>query len=226
MERHIIDNQHVIARYLAGQLDAVESAEFEAHYAKHPEVVREIERTLRLREGLAVLEESGELEALLQRRSYWRPALGLAAGVAVLVVGVWLWIGQMTVAPIAATVAALTDTPEKPLYVAGTYVLVRMRGPATVIAIPLPQERSAIELQMFPSSAPAGGRFRVRLGQLDAANAIAPVAETPAMANSADGFVRAYLDSARLSRGRYAIELQPDGAAPGTPGDRFIVEVR
>jgi hypothetical protein len=79
---------------------------------------------------------------------------------------------------------------------------------------------------MFPSSAAQDGHYRVLLGQLDAANAIAPVAETHATANPADGFVRAYLDSARLSRGRYAIELQPEGVAPGTPGDRFVVEVR
>src|SRR5690349_13906761 len=127
MDRHTIDQQHIIARYLAGQLDAVTSAEFEAHYAQHPEVVREIERTLRLREGLAVLEESGELDALLHRRSYWRPAMGLAAGIAVLVVGVWLWIGQMSVAPLVGTVTALTDTHGKPLHVANTYVLVRTR---------------------------------------------------------------------------------------------------
>jgi hypothetical protein len=226
MDRHTIDQQHIIARYLAGQLDAAESAAFEAHYAQDPEIVREIERTLRLKEGLAVLEESGELDALLHRRSYWRPAMGLAAGIAALVVGVWLWIGQMTVAPIVATVAALTDTQGKPLHVAHTYVLVRTRGPAPVIEIPLPQQRSAIELQMCPSSAPEGGRFRVVLEQLDAADAVAPVAETRATTNPADGFVRAYLDSARLSRGRYAIELQPEGAAAGTPADRFVVEVR
>jgi hypothetical protein len=226
MDRHIIDQQHIIARYLAGQLDTAESAEFEAQYAKQPELVREIERTLRLREGLAVLEESGELDALLHRRSYWRPAMGLAAGIAALVIGVWLWIGQATLAPIVATVAALTDTHGKPLHVANTYVLVRTRGPATAVEVPLPRERSALELQMFPSSAAQDGHYRVLLGQLDAANAIAPVAETHATANPADGFVRAYLDSARLSRGRYAIELQPEGVAPGTPGDRFVVEVR
>jgi hypothetical protein len=152
--------------------------------------------------------------------------MGLAAGIAVIVIGVWLWIAQTTVGPIVATVAALTDTQGKPLHVANTYVLVRTRGPATVVEVPLPQERSAIELQLFPSSAAQSGRYRVLLGQVDAANAVAPVAETHATANPADGFVRTYLDSARLSRGRYAIELQPEGAAPGTPGDRFVVEVR
>jgi hypothetical protein len=225
MDRHTIDREHVIARYLAGQLDAVESAEFEAHYATHPEVVRDIERTLRLKEGLAVLEESGELDALLHRRTYWRPALGLAAGIAALVVGVWLWIGQTSMSPLVTTVAALTDAQGQPLHVASTHLLVRTRGPAGALEIPLPQERAAIELRIFPSSA-AGGRHRVVLGELDAANAVAPVAEIHATANPTDGFVTAYLDSARLSRGRYVIELMPETAPPGTPGDRFVVEVR
>src|SRR6476659_833752 len=120
MDRHTIDQQHIIARYLAGQLTDAESAAFEAHYTEHPEVVRDIEHTLRLKEGLAVLRDRGELDGLLYRRNYWRPAMGLAAGIAVLVVGVWLWIGQTTVAPIVATVAMLVDPQGKPLHVAST----------------------------------------------------------------------------------------------------------
>jgi hypothetical protein len=227
MDRHIIDNQHLIERYLAGQLDAAQSAEFEAYYARHPEVVRDIERLLRLKEGLAVLEERGELDAIVRRRDYWRPALGLAAGIAVLVVGVWLWIGHTTIAPVVSTIAALTDQSGEPLHVASTHMLVKIRGPAVVVGIQLPTKRSAIELQMIPSSRPDSGGFRVLLGQLDAADAIAPLGETRALANSADGFVTAYLDSAQLSRGRYAIELQPERPAePGAPSDRFVIEVR
>jgi hypothetical protein len=227
MDRHTIDQQHVIARYLAGQLSEAESAAFEAHYTAHHEVVREIEHTLRLKEGLAVLRDRGELDALLQRRTYWRPAMGLAAGIAVLVVGVWLWMGQTTVAPIVGTVAALVDPQGKPLHVASTHMLVRTRGPAPVVEIPLPRERGAIELQMIPSSrSDDGDRYRVLLGQLDATNAVTPIAETRAIANPADGFVTAYLDSARLQSGRYAIEITPEGASPGAPGDRFVVEIR
>ena len=227
MDRHTIDNQHLIARYLAGQLDAAQSAEFEGHYAHHPEVVRDIERMLRLKEGLAVLEERGELGAIVRKRQqYWRPGLGLAAGIAALVVGVWLWIGHTTIAPVVSTIAALTDPSGQPLHVASTHMLVKMRGPPVVVGIPLPKERSAIALQMIPSSRPESGGFRVLLGQLDAANAVAPVGETRALANSADGFVTAYLDSAQLSRGRYVIELLPERpAAPGTPADRFVLEV-
>src|SRR5262245_54003562 len=87
---------HSVARYLAGQMDEAEVAEFEAQYAQDPEVVRDIERTLRLKEGLAELKERGELELLLRSRAasrwYSRPAVGLAAAAAIsaLAVGVWL----------------------------------------------------------------------------------------------------------------------------------------
>jgi hypothetical protein len=228
MDRQTLEDHHMVARYLAGQLDAAESAAFEAHYAQNPDTVREIERTLRFKEALAVLNERGELDALVRARHYaWRPVVGLAAGIAVLAVGVWLWLAQTTVSPIVSTIAALSDEQGQTLQVASAHMLVRTRGPASVIEIPLPAERSAIELRMIPSSRPADAGFRVLLGQLDAANAVAPVAETRAAASSADGFVTAWLDSAKLSRGRYVIELLPErSTAPGTPGDRFVVELR
>jgi anti-sigma factor RsiW len=225
MDRHRIDDDHLVARYLAGQLDPTESAAFEAHYAQDPATVREIERVLRLKEGLAVLRERGELDSLLRERSYWRPAMGLAAGILVLIVGAWLWIGQTTVSPIASTLAALSDRQGQPLHIASTHVLVKTRGPATLLGIPLPDRRSAIELRMIPSARPEDGAFRVRLGQLDAANAIVPLGETHARASAEDGVVVAYVDSAKLSRGRYAIELEPERALSTAP-DRFIVELR
>src|SRR4029453_3357903 len=65
MERQRIDDEHIVARYLAGQLDEAEAAAFEKHYENDRDVVREIERTLRMKEGLAVLNERGELDALM-----------------------------------------------------------------------------------------------------------------------------------------------------------------
>ena len=227
MERRTIEDQHIVARYLAGQLDPADSTAFEAHFAQDPDTVRDIERTLRFKEGLAVLEERGELDALVRKRHYWQPGLGLAAGIAVLIVGAWLWLGQTTVAPIVGTMASLTDTHGEPLHVASAHMLVRTRGPGGITEIPLPAERSAIELQMIPSLRTDEQRFRVVLGQLDAANVVAPIAEARAIASSADGFVTAWLDSGKLSRGRYVIELVPQrGVAPGTPADRFILELR
>ncbi len=227
MDRQTIEQQHIVAKYLAGQLDAVESAAFEAHYTQNPETVRDLERILRLKEGLAVLRERGELDELMRKRHYWRPALALAASLAVAVVGAWLWIGHTSVSPLVSTIAALSDAQGRPVPVASTYVLVRTRGAAAAMEIPLPRERSAIELRMIPSSRPPDAGFRVRLEQLDAANAVASLAETHAAVSSEDGFVTAYLDSAHLSPGRYAVELLPERhAPPGVPADRFVIELR
>jgi hypothetical protein len=190
-------------------------------------VVREIERTLRLKEGLAVLQERGELDALLRPRPVWQPALALAAGLAVLVVGVLLWVSRTPVGPIAASIAALTGNQSQPLRLANTYVLARTRGPVAPIAIALPKDHAAIELRMIPSSRPTDAGFHIVLSQLDAANATAPLGDTHAVVSSDDGFVTAYLDSARLSRGRYVIELQPEHAdSPGMPADRFVLELQ
>ena len=57
MDRLQIDAEHVIARYLAGQLSAAEENGFEEYAAGHPEIFREIESTLRMKEGLAVLRD-------------------------------------------------------------------------------------------------------------------------------------------------------------------------
>src|ERR1041384_4593660 len=179
MERQRIDDEHIVARYLAGQLTDGDAAEFEAHYAQDPAVVRDIERTLRLKEGLAILSERGELDSLLRaRRPMWQPALALAAGLAVLVVGVLLWVGGTTVSPIGSTLMALAKHEGSPLRVANTYVLARTRGASSDVRVTLPKEAAAIELRMIPSARPKSGGFHIVLSQLDAANVTAPLGDT------------------------------------------------
>ena len=61
MDRKHIDDQHIVARYLADQLSDSEREAFEAFCAKNPEMFRELEATARFKGGLARLAESGEL---------------------------------------------------------------------------------------------------------------------------------------------------------------------
>ncbi len=226
MERQRIDDEHIVARYLAGQLDEAEAAAFEKHYENDRDVVREIERTLRMKEGLAVLNERGQLDALMRPRTAWKPALALAAGLAMVVVGVLLWVGQATVGPIAGTIAALGERNGQPLQVVSTYVLARTRGTPPTMAVALPKDGGALELRMIPSSRARSGDFRVTIAQLDAADAAAPLGETRAGQSSEDGFVTAYLDSSKLARGRYRVELLPERPeTAGAPADRFILEL-
>lgn len=59
-----IEADHVVERYLAGQLSPSGVHDFEEHYVKQTGAVRLIEQVLRLKEGLAALRESGELDQL------------------------------------------------------------------------------------------------------------------------------------------------------------------
>ncbi len=58
MDRKQIEDEHIVARYLADQLSPAEAEAFEAYYTQHPSMVREIEYALRLKEGLATLRGS------------------------------------------------------------------------------------------------------------------------------------------------------------------------
>jgi len=234
MNRQSIADDHIVARYLAGQLSPADAAAFETHYAQDPEVVREIEGALRLKEGLAVLKDRGELDSLIYASGFargggqprWKPALALAAGLSAVAIGALLWVSQGTVGPITDTLPALTAHAGQPLHVAFTQVLVRTRGSETPTDIALPATRSAIELRIFPSSRPKDSGFHLMLGQLDAANAVAPLGDVRTRASTDDGFVTAYLDSAKLGRGRYVIDLVPERpSSPPAVADRFVIEL-
>jgi len=67
VDRDQIDGEQIIERYLANQLSPTVVQDFEAHYAKHPRVVRDIELVLRLKEGLATLADRGEFDGLRSR---------------------------------------------------------------------------------------------------------------------------------------------------------------
>ena len=235
MDRQRIAEDHIVARYLAGQLSAADAAAFETHYAEDPDIVRDMDRALRLKEGLAVLKERGELDSLISASGStprgwtpsWKPAFALAAGLAAVIVGVLLWVSQATVGPIAGTLPAFTEHAGQPLRVAFTQVLVRTRGSEGPIQVALPATRSAIELRIFPSSRPQDSGFHLMLGQLDAANAVAPLGDVRARASVEDGFVTAYLDSGKLSRGRYVIDLVPEHpSSPPAVADRFVIELQ
>src|ERR1700736_5334727 len=71
-----------IANYVSGRMSAAETQAFEADLLRAPELVDEMEETLRLREGLAVLRDRGQLHG--KTRAWTIPVwAGLAASVAV-----------------------------------------------------------------------------------------------------------------------------------------------
>jgi hypothetical protein len=226
MDRKQIESEHIVARYLADQLSPEEAAEFEAYYVEHPSMVREIERTLRLKEGLATLQDRGQLEALMRARRGWAIPLSVAAALAVAVVGGWAWLRAPDTGPVASSLEELVAESKSPLPLAGKYLLVRVRGGEAALEIPFPAQRSALELQMLPSAGTAGAPYRVALERVESEGRADRVGEANALRPGADGLVTAVLDSARLQPGRYAVELAPEQADGTVPADRFIIDLR
>ena len=70
MDRRYIDDQHVVARYLANRLTDEEREAFEAYYLEHPDMGQEMEAAIRFKVGLMRLRETGELAPLVQRGAY------------------------------------------------------------------------------------------------------------------------------------------------------------
>src|SRR5690349_11516867 len=124
MDRKQIEDEHIIARYLADQLSPAEAEAFEAYYTQHPSMVREIEYTLRLKEGLATLRDRQQLDGLLKARRWrWALPLSIAAAMAGAALGTWTWYGSTSAAPIAAgSLEALMENGQATLPLGGKYM--------------------------------------------------------------------------------------------------------
>src|SRR5438309_3652689 len=211
MESTQLDPGQVIARYLAGQLPA--------------------EQILRFKEGLARLQERGELAALLQAPAprRWLPyaaAAAIVAATAIVALGALLWLNLSGPATslLARSPGEFAAYQGQPPPIIGTYVLARTRGSASATDVIVPRTGGAIELRVLPSYPAAGYSARIRhldppadtiIGQIDA-GAVAP-----------DGYVTVYLDSRQLTPGDYEVSLARP-AGPGASGttDRFVIRVR
>ena len=228
MDRNQIEDEHIVARYLADQLSPAEAEAFEAYYTQHPSMVREIEQTLRLRDGLATLRDRQQLDALMKARR-WRKAmpLSIAAAIAVLLVGTWTWYSPKAASPIAGTLTELAAGSQAALPLGGKFLLVRVRsGESAPLQIPIPAARSALELQVLPAGGAAGAPYRLALDRVSSQGKPDHVGEISGLTPGADGLVSAWLDSARLQPGPHTVELTSQRADATAPAERFVIELR
>ena len=222
-----IDAEQLIPRYLAGQLSTAESRDLEAYWTQHPEIVKELEYTLRLKEGLAILRSRGELEPLLRRRSSPRWLMGAAAALLLLSVGFWGWRRPPLHAPaMAASRFELVGGDRDVLPVGGHYVLARDRGAAAAVSVQLPHERNVIELQVLPSDFAAGRPYWIDLARVDASGRRTVLRALDDVPAAEDRYVTVFVDSARLIPGRYELSLGAEPRVPGGGSDQFSLQMK
>jgi hypothetical protein len=196
-----------IRDYLAGRLSDQESEAFGERLVRDPQLVQELERTLKLREGLRQLaNEAHPAQRLPRRRTprEWLPALAAAAGVGVLAVALWVYSPAERV-PLLSASLATTRTREVASTVASQFTFVAMRGSAAP-TLELPRAGIVEFRAAAPMAAPAAG-YRVTLLEAQPGNTAQPLGSTAVAAVQSDGYLHVYADAARLKPGRYILNV-------------------
>lgn len=221
MDRQYIDDHHIVARYLADQLTDLERAAFEDYYLEHPEMLREIEATARFKAGLAQLQDSGDLAALLKPvpwYSRWR-SLAVAA-IAVVVIGAALYFRAPAPPLIAANLAEL----DGPTSVASSHALLRRRGSDFDAEVTLPKVGEAIALRVLPEFGAPDSRYRIALARIDADDKKDRLAEVEHLPADDDGMITIYLNAPRIAPGDYEVTITNDDTA-SSQASQFLIRV-
>ena len=194
--------------FIRGRLPEDQRRAFEDRLVREPALVNELERSLRMREGLGQLRARGYFNAAPQRTRFhaWVPALAAAASV---VLALSLWVSRAT-APAPLLVASLEAraAEDATSLVAAHFTFVSMRG-SSVPELELPAA-GLIEFRAAPVTDTATQRYRVSLARQHGGSAPEAVATLADLAVRADGYVHCYADAARLTAGSYVLRVQAD----------------
>jgi hypothetical protein len=206
-----------IAHYLSGRMSEPDLRAFEAELQRSPELVHEMEDSLRLREGLAVLRDRGRLDTRgkLPLNRAW---LGMAAAVAVAAVAATLWRFEVPRAPALIFASRPADAPVTTREV---LTLIQRRG-SDLLQVTEPRPDSLVAVQVRPVDASPSGKYRVSLRIAD--RGVRAVAELSDVAVGSDGWVQVYVRGRALAKGRYTLALDPmSGTTPATQFDFAVV---
>ena len=227
MDQKYIEDQHIVARYLADQLSDSEREAFEAFCAGHPETYRELEATARFKVGLARLAESKQLEPALAREPAGASFLmrhaaalgGVAIGVALLASVVYL----SRVPVMGVSVAEVSGRFRPALPVVVTPDLERRRDSTEFDQrIELPTHTAAIELRVLPDVEGAA-RYRATIARETPAGE-EQVASVAGLVPDETHFVTLFVSSAKLLPGAYSLVVVPEESGQ-EPATRFRLEM-
>ncbi len=230
MDRKYIDDHHIVARYLAEQLPDAEREAFEAYYLEHPDVVQEMEAAARFKAGLAQLRDSGELTALLKPTSWYQQprSLGIAASVTIVLIGGYFLFGRGPASQplMVASATRLVDRLGDPLPVISTHDIYRKRSSSDDAEIRLPKTPRVVILRVLPEVESQPARYRMGLSRVDNDESIDEVAKIDGLTPDRKGYVPVYLNSAKLTAGRYQLMLAGDhGTSAENETSLFSIQV-
>jgi hypothetical protein len=202
-----------IQDFIVGRLADSERQVFEDRLVRDPALVRELEQSLRMREGLQQLRTHGYFKRAAPRGArprIWLPALIAAAGAGLVL---FLWLSRTDPAPILMASVERLGAGAMTQPVAAHFTFVSMRG-ASVPDLDLPNA-GLIEIRVAPATPPTAS-YRVSLIRQHQGAAETAVAAVADLAMGADGYVHCYADASRLAAGSYVLRMQPGGSTTDT----------
>jgi len=198
--------------YMVGRLSDDEHRAFEDRLVRDPGLVRKLEQSLRLTEGLHQLRAQGHFDKATSRARGSRIWLPILAAAAITGLALFLWL-QPRNSPLL-TASLESRTADVAPWVAAHFTFVAVRASSTP-DLELPSG-GVIEFRAAPATHLTASRYRMTLVQQDEAGSLKPVGAAAGLALSADGYVHGYADAARLGPGRYVLRIEPDAETPAT----------
>lgn len=200
--------------YIVGRLSDDERRAFEDRLVRDPDLVRELEQSLRMREGLQQLRSQRYFAARASRgRSlrFWLPTLA-AAAVAGLALVLPVQRERGTAPVLMSSLDSRGAVKIAPL-IAAHFTFVSVRGSSTP-DLSLPAV-GLIEIRASPAVRSMGSKYRVSLSRRGQGGAPQPVGALGGLALSSDGYVRCFADASRLTQGSYLLSIAPDTRIAG-----------
>ncbi len=213
----IADREFILMQdFIGGRLSDDECRAFEDRLVRDPALARELEQSLRLREGLQRLRTRGYIRrAAASSSSFrtWLPAALAAAAIG----GLALFLWPLRVAGPAPLLLASPDAPSTENLAhrsAAHFTFLSVRGgPVPDLELP---SAGLIEIRAAPSLHRTAGRYRVTLVRANQGSS-ATLASVGGLALSSDGYVHCFAEASRLTAGRYGLRIEPDGDTAGVP---------
>lgn len=194
--------------YIVGRLPDDERRAFEDRLVREPALVRELEESLQLREGLEQLRAKGYSRSALSRfRSarFW-PALAAAA-----VAGLALFLSWQRPIEPSSILTQSVGADVTPLDFDAGLTFRPMRG-GDLPTLNLPRT-GMIPTRIAPVMPLADSRYRVTLNSV-AAGSARTISVLSALPLGSDGFVHCFVDASRLTAGTYSLHIEREGADP------------
>lgn len=216
MDRRYIDENHIVARYLADRLSDEERTAFEAYYLQHPEIVKEMESAARFKGGLMLLQDKGELGDILNAppRSHSSRWVAAAAGIAAIALVAGFLVSRERVRPLLVAAPTMLRADDgTALAITETYQLLRTRSTTADAVVLLPATAQAIELEILPETEAAAASYQVALSRIEGSEE-KRIAQVERLSPNESGFVEVFLDSRGVQPGRYVVELTTDSNTP------------